>query len=194
MSRPQPPPQPAAGDRYSGGPHSGDPAPPPAPPRKRRLGLKIALVVVAGLVAAALFTDREPERVPETGTVAKPSTLSVFDLRPGDCYNTREAPPTIGVSQAISFVEAVPCTVAHSDQVIAKVTYGATDTRAAVLDGRAGADCDAQFQDKLDPSVAGDPTLQAGQLVPSNDDTWNRNRVIACVVFSQNPITRSLLR
>lgn len=189
MSRPQPPPHPAAGDRYSG-----DPAPPPAPPRKRRLGLKIALVVVAGLVVAAVFTNRGPERVPETGTVAEPGRLSVFDLQPGDCYNTREAPPTIGVSQAISYVEAVPCTSAHSDQVIAKVTYGATDTRAAVLDGRASADCDAQFQDKLDPSVAGDPTLERGQLVPSTDATWDRNRGIACVVFSQNPITRSLLR
>ncbi|MHA6781653.1 hypothetical protein ACVGOW_11740 [Pseudonocardia saturnea] len=200
MNQPQHPPQ-YPGHSYPGGPV---PPVPPPPRRKRRTWLKVGLVVLAGLIAFSIFGNRGPVRAPDTGgtgvtgapaagEVQEAGSLSVFDLQPGDCYNTREDPPLPNTSQPISVVEAVPCTSPHTDQVIAKVTYDETDSLADVLAGQADTDCNAQFEALVDPAALEDPSLLPGRLVPSNADTWSRNRVIACVIFSENPITRSLL-
>lgn len=205
MNQPQYPP-PYPGHPYPGHPYPGGPIPPapPPPPRKRRLWLKVGLGVLVALVAVSIFSNRGPVRAPDSvgtgatgapaaGEVQEAGSLSVFDLQPGDCYNTREEPPAPGSSQSISVVEAVPCTSPHTDQVIAKVTYAETDSLTDVLGGRADTDCNAQFEALVDPAALEDPSLLPGRLVPSNADTWSRNRVIACVIFSETPITRSLL-
>ena len=180
------------------------PRPPPSPqprrPRRRRRVLLVIvilfLLVVAGLVIAGAAIGRAPEpvRVADTGAVAQPGTLSVFELQPGDCYNTTLAPPPPGQTQPISSVEAVACTAPHTDQVIAKVAYSGAEAVAGVPDAKADADCNTQFQAKLDPAAFTDPALKPGRLAPADAATWARKPVIACVVFSANPLTRSLLR
>jgi len=214
--QPQPP-QPYPGQPYSGQPrpgrpaaepalpfparpewrYSGPPAPPPAPPRKRRLALKLFLLsVVALIVGAGYLVTRPPvsEPVPDTPAVPEPSTLSVFDLQPGDCYNTMQAPPQPGQSQPISYVETVPCTQPHTDQVIAKISYSPSEATGGVPTSRADADCNTEFAAKLEPAAFDDPTLKPGRLAPADAATWARTPVVACVVFSDNPITRTLLR
>ena len=193
--RPSPPPRPRIGQPFPG--QAPPPVPPARPRRKRRLALKLLLLAVVGLVAAVVLTSpRQPEpvRAPDTGTVAQPGTLSVFDLRPGDCYSTKEAPPAPGRSQPISYVEAVACTSPHTNQVVAIASYSPVDSRADVLAGRADSDCNAQFQAKLDPGVAGDPTLKPGRIAPADDATWARKPLVSCVVYSDGPISRSLVR
>jgi hypothetical protein len=176
--------------------HSPPPTPAARPPRKRRLALVVGLLVVAGLAAAAvvLGAAAQPERVPDTGAIAQPGTLSVFELQPGDCYNTTQAPPPPGQSQPISVVEAVQCTAPHTNQVVAKITYSTTEYTAGVPEAKTDADCTGEFQAKLDPAAFSDPTLKPGRLSPADPATWSRTPVVACVVFSDNPISRSLLR
>lgn len=183
-------------------PNARYPAAPPRPParRKSRLGLVIGLViwliVVAGLAAAAVFLTRpaEPVRVPTSGTTDQPGTLSVFELQAGDCYRTAQAPPPPGQAQSISVVQAVQCGAAHTNQVISKITYSPAEYATGVPPAKADADCSAEFQAKLDSTAFSDPTLKPGRLTPADTPTWARTPVVACVVFSDQPISRSLLR
>lgn len=197
-ARPSPPPRPQVGAPFPG--QVPPPAPPARPRRRRRLALTLVLLAVVGLVglvAVVVLTyhgQPEPVRVPDTGTIARPGTLSVFDLRPGDCYSTKEAPPEPGRSRPISYVEAVECTSPHTNQVIATASYSPVESRSAVLAGRADSDCDARFQAKLDPTVAADPTLKPGRIAPADDATWARKPLVSCVVHSDARITRSLIR
>lgn len=208
MTQPQNPSSQYPPPPYPGPPQPGPypPAAPPPAPRKRRWVLKTFLVLVAIGIVVSIFGNRGPVRAPDTGDatgatgapaageVQEAGSLSAFDLQPGDCYNTREDPPLPNTSQPISVVEAVPCASPHTDQVIAKVTYADTDSYTDVLDTRADSDCNAQFEALVDPAVFEDPSLSPGQLVPSNAETWSRNRAVACVIFSDQPIERSLLR
>jgi hypothetical protein len=180
-------------------PNSRYPAPPPTapkPPRKRRPALLIGLAVVGGLAAAAVVLGQGPEpvRVPDTGAIQQPGTLSVFELQAGDCYNSTQAPPPPGQSQPISVVEAVQCTAPHTNQVIGRISYSPTEFTAGVPAEKADADCSGEFQAKLDPAAFSDPTLKPGRLNPADAATWARTPVVACVVFSDQPISRSLLR
>lgn len=179
-------------------PPAGYPPPPPQPQpqprRKRRWFLKtvlviLALVVILGVIAVA---TRQPTRAPVTGDVKEAGTLSAFDLQEGDCYNTEEKPPAPGTSQPISSVEAVPCTSPHTDQVIAKISY-VGENYYDVVGSKANDDCDAQYQQKLDPEVFDDPTLSRGTLAPADVLSWGKNSAVACIVFSSAPISRSLL-
>jgi hypothetical protein len=175
-------------------------APPPRPTRprrKRRLALVVGLLVVAGLAAAGVVLSRtsaEPAGVPATGADRQPATLSVFQLQAGDCYNTAQAAPPPGQSQPVSVVEAVLCTAPHSHQVIGKISYPVAEFPTVVPEAKAEADCNGEFQAKLDPAAFSDPTLKPGRLTPADAATWTRTPVVACVVFSDSPISRSLLR
>jgi hypothetical protein len=176
--------------------YSAPPAQPAPRPRRRRLAIVVGLLVVAGLAAAAVVIGAaaQPVRVPDTGAIAAPGTLSVFELQAGDCYNTTQTPPAPGQSQPISVVQAVQCTAAHTSQVVGKITYSTTEYATGVPEAKSDADCTGEFQAKLDPSAFTDPTLKPGRLTPADPATWSRTPVVACVVFSDNPISRSLLR
>ena len=176
--------------------YSAPPAQPARRPRRRRLAIVAGLLVVAGLAAAAVVIGAatQPVRVPDTGAIEAPGTLSVFELQAGDCYNTTQAPPVPGQSQPISVVQAVQCTAAHTNQVVGKITYSTTEYATGVPEAKSDADCTSEFQAKLDPAAFTDPTLKPGRLTPADPATWSRTPVVACVVFSDNPISRSLLR
>ncbi len=78
--------------------------------------------------------------------------------------------------------------------MIGRIAYSPTEYTAGVPDPKADADCTAEFQAKLDPAAFTDPTLKPGRLAPADPETWARTPVVACVVFSDSPISRSLLR
>lgn len=204
MSHPRPPyPGPLPPGSYPGAP----PVPPPAPPRRRRRGrllLVLVLVVIVGLVLAALISGR-PTRAPaaaadpsgsataQPGAIVEKGRLSAVDLREGDCYNTFQAPPPPGESQAISSVEAVPCTSPHTDQVIAKIVYGPTVPFAEV-EAKSG-DCLAKFKAALPRSVLADrDRYHLGTIAPANARSWQQNPVVACTVSTDRPTSTTLLR
>lgn len=174
------------------------PPPPPRPPSRPKRTLRKVLLTLLGLaillVAAAMVFGRgtAPTRNATDGKTEQPGTLSVLDLQVGDCYNSKELPPAPGSSQPVSTVEVVPCTAAHTEQVIDKISYKATDDFADVRGTRSSADCEKAFVAKLPRSVLEDRQFQLGRISPSDQVTWFRHPVIACVVVHPSS-TASLL-
>lgn len=171
-----------------------EPAPGGPRRRRRRRPLAIVAAVVTGLIVAAAIAGGEPAREPDSGAVVEPGTLSALDLRVGDCYNTSVAPPAPGTSQPITTVAVVPCAEPHTDQVVAKIAYGAGDTRDAVVRDRASADCQARVGQDVDPQALAAGTFQVGWIAAGDDASWLMNRSLACIVVSATPTTGSVLR
>lgn len=192
-----PPPAFPAADGFppAGPPPPGGPgATPPVRSRRGKGAIGCAIVVLGLLVllVVAALAVGGAERAPETGTISEAGVLSVTDLREGDCYNTRVAPPAPGTTAPISTVEAVPCTSPHTGQVIARLAYPSTDPFEGVA-AKGTEQCAVQFADKLDASVLTDPAFQAGYIAPADAASWTRTPVVACIVFTEQPVTRSLL-
>src|SRR5687767_1854629 len=116
---------------------AGGPVPPPPPVRPKKTLRKVLLtilgIVVLLVVVAMIFGQgAAPTRNASDGKTEKAGTLSAMDLRSGDCYNGKQLPPEPGGTQPISTVEVVPCTSAHTAQVIEKVSYKVTDSFSEV--------------------------------------------------------------
>lgn len=211
MSQPGPPYPPdfgPSGQQYPpGSPQYPPPYPPPAK-KGRGAGKVVGIgclsligLAIAGIAIAAVMSG--PTRAPDTGAVAEPGRLSVFDLKAGDCYNVTERPrvPAIPVqpaggpttSELVETVEAVPCTSPHTYQVIAEVDFALSDSLAEVTKTRGLAACEVQFAKELSKAVRNDRSLNAGTLVPINQQSWDRSPAVACVVKSEAPISRSLV-
>ncbi len=82
--------------------------------------------LVIALVVGYLMTARRDD----DGSLASAGTVSVDDLREGDCFNTTD-------EVAISEVDGVPCTEPHTYEVFALATYEGDGTYPpdAQLDG-----------------------------------------------------------
>jgi hypothetical protein len=120
---PPPPPQGPYGGQYMSPPPPN--LPPPAPPKPQRkktfvvIGIVVALVVAAG-IAAAIFSNKA-KRDDATGQVTKEGSLTVFDLKDGDCFNNVPAN-----DKEVMSVNAVPCGQPHDAEVLAQVTVTAS--------------------------------------------------------------------
>jgi hypothetical protein len=73
----------------------------------------VAVVVIGGIVGYHFATDN-PAKRDSSGNVSQAGTLSVLDLKVGDCFNSPSA------DSDIESVTAVPCTQAHDSQVYAE--------------------------------------------------------------------------
>ena len=92
----------------------------------------------------------------------------------------------------ISTVEAVPCTSPHTGQVVTKLAYPSTDPFEGVT-AKANSHCAVSFADELDASVLADPSVKAGYIAPADAVSWMRSPVVACIVATDEPLSRSLL-
>jgi hypothetical protein len=153
----------------------------------------LGIVVLLVVVAMVFGQGAAPTRNASDGKTEKAGTLSAIDLQPGDCYNGKQLPPEPGGTQPISTVEVVPCTSAHTAQVIEKVSYKVTDSLSEVRATRSSTDCDKAFQGKLQPSVLDDPKFQLGLISPRDQATWTRRPAVACIVVHPSS-TASLLK
>lgn len=190
------PPNPGYGPPYGSGygPGFGPPQPPPRPKRTLRKVLFILLGVLVALVVVVMLVPRAaaPTRNATDGTATTAGILSAIDLKAGDCYNGKQLPPQPGSSQSISTVEVVPCTAAHTAQVVDKVGYQAADSLADVRETRSGPDCDKMFKSKLREAVLGDPKLELGLIAPRDQTTWAKHPAIACIVSHPSSTTSAL--
>lgn len=185
------------------GPQPGFGQPPPAvPPLRRRKGSKARTAVLIVVIPLVLFValaglgaligpKRAPAgtpqaNAPQPGSIVEAGTLSASFLEPGDCFSTKQAPPQPGAVQPVSTVEAVPCTSPHTSQIVSD------------YDGNGSAGCEAVFQKKLVSSAFGDKSISFGHLeFTSSSSGGTPIKTVtggSCVVFSQQPITRSLLK
>jgi hypothetical protein len=177
--------------------------------RPRRKKLRLLLILICALIGSfVVYAAVRPERASvssgltnattsnaPTRTIApgETQTLSALDLRPGDCYNQEELPPTDGTTVPISSVELTSCKSSHNAQVIAKVPFKITDNYADVRQNEAGPACDHEFGGKVQANILADTSYQSVILSPADQASWTRGPVVACVLVTETPHTGSAL-
>lgn len=131
--------------------------------------------MITALVAAACSDDPGPTR-DDTGHITKKGSLSVFELRKGDCLD-----PAADVSGDIDKIAVAPCDEPHSQEVYALVEapeqpYPGPEGLATT----ANALCIGAMQEDL--SLSPDDGYYFSYLLPSFNG-WNndKDRTILCV-------------
>ena len=176
--------------------------PPTGRPRRKKLRLVLIIVgaLLGSLVGYSLVTQgaRTGGAVPSTSerptaTLApgEIQSLSVLDLQDGDCYIQKELPPPDGSTLPISSVELTACTTQHNAQVIAKLPYKAADNFKEIRETQAGPDCGKQYRLKVQPTILADSAYQSVILSPRDQDSWNRQPFVACVLVTETPTVGS---
>lgn len=125
------------------------------------------LVLVVGAVACSSV------RRNAAGEVVEGGSLSVFDLRTGDCFDE----PT---GNQVSHLEAVPCAEPHDNETftIFELDDGDYPGEAAV-DGIAEEECLAAFADYVGIDYA-DSELAASTFTPTADSWKDGDREVVC--------------
>ncbi len=133
----------------------------------------LAVVLLVGYFASARRGD--------DGSLENAGTLSVEDLRTGDCFNG-------GDETEISDVDGVPCTEAHEYEVFAVATHEAeslpTDTE---MDGIFISRCEPPFE-----AFVGTPYAESelyGSMITPSEESWNDgDRSFVCILYDpENP-------
>jgi hypothetical protein len=143
-----------------------------------------AIVLVVGYLTTAQRDD--------DGTVSDAGTLTVEDLRVGDCFN--EATFTSSGDVEVNDVDAVPCTESHAYEV-----YAVTDYDGAVFPGPDAIFetafmqvCVPPFEDYVGIAWE-DSLLWASAIIPS-EEGWNAgDREFICHLHEgdSSPLTES---
>jgi hypothetical protein len=171
-------------------------------------GIPSALFI-AGIVAVALKgapprTDTTTPTAPPSVTASadtqeaaqpaqpEPDPLDPFDLAPGDCYNSVPL-PVDGSSVKIATVEPVPCTEAHTAQVVARFAYFDL-TWSDATDARSKDDCQRSFGTKLPRSVLNDDSYKPGLIHSDRASPGLQNVFAACVIATDVPTTKSVVK
>lgn len=102
--------------------HSGDDVPVTSPIARRRSSASF-VVLAAALLAVALCTAGCGRF--GGGSKSKTTSVSVFDVKPGQCFN-----PPSAVKSELSNLSSVPCTQPHTQEAYATVNYANKDGSA----------------------------------------------------------------
>jgi hypothetical protein len=156
-------------------------------------GLAIAGMVLSTgwvglLIAGAVISVGAASRSPSTGKITQQGSLSVFSLRPGDCF----ANPA-NASQFAS-VTAIPCAQKHNAQVYA--TFGLPGILSypgqAKADSLAQAGCKSRVGSIDRTKTTG--SLSVRFIVPDQTAWTDGQRIISCLVLSPTPLTSSVVK
>ena len=152
---------------------------PLAPLRTRYVPLRVARFVAGSLavcVALAGCSEESGATRDESGRITRAGSLSVFELRTGDCLD-----PAPDVSGDIDKIVVTPCADPHSQEVFALVEaeeqpYPGPEGLATV----ANALCISAMQDDL--ALSPDDGYYFSYLLPSFNG-WNndKDRTVICV-------------
>ena len=130
------------------------------------VAVAVVALVVGGILWAALTEgDRD-----ESGRISNAGSISVFDVRVGDCVNGVE-----DLEESLT-VDAVPCSEPHDAETYATFDLPESDwpgQKLVFADGERG--CDRRF-----PDEAGDAELF---FLHPTEETWTTrdDRTIACM-------------
>ena len=148
----------------------------------RSFSLRSVAVAALVLAVGACSSDGPLERgADDPGGVDSPATLSVFDLRPGDCL-MRPGQPTA----KLGTVDAVPCSDAHDLEVFSLVDYADGDTYPGEADLGDFADgaCVSDFAGYVGSDYL-DSELFVTYLLPTLE-SWNadgdNDRTVVCLI------------
>jgi hypothetical protein len=165
--------------------------PPPVPPKPQRsktlvvVGIVVALVVAA-VVAAVVFSNTA-KRDEATGQVTKEGSLTVFDLKDGDCFNNVPAD-----DKEVMSVNAVPCGQPHDAEVLAQVTVATSDSYPGV--DKIAAEVEQLCVDKVGDRISRSPItdqLDMFYFYPTAESwTQQNDRGGTCVAASNDEKTK----
>lgn len=153
----------------------------------------------ASIASQPKVTTTEPETTAVPSTTAAPTAspvataapttlplagpLSVFDLKPGMCINNDDL-----TSGLVTTVEQVPCTEPHSHETYFNATYNPADPayNAEQITAYANQACSDGFTQYV--GVPYDRSQYYFLHLAPSADSWTKNndRVIVCLLFSQN--------
>ena len=142
-------------------------------------GVWLAVIAVAVVVNIAKGPDRDA-----TGTVKGERSISLQDLRAGDCL------PNV-ISQTGSYVDVAPCTTTHNAEVIGRITLpkgpwlGEEPTKEA-----AHTSC-AALAEQYTGVKQPDTGFTLLTVIPEETD-WPRDRGVLCIAYVARNSTTSL--
>jgi hypothetical protein len=159
-------------------------------PGRPRVGHAVACAAVAVALGTLITGCSEgPERDPETGELLEPTEVDVFDLRVGDCLDGFSA------ENEISKVPALPCSMEHTDEIMAAVSL--TDEEGYPGADAIQEDADQACYEEFEEFVGmpwDDSRLDFGYLAPT-DESWEEgDREILCTVGDPNTAVTGSLR
>ena len=167
-------------------PDSDAPSTEAAAPRRTALLVMLfvlALLIVAGIVWTVVSAvDRHPDR-DASGVIIEAGSLSVAELRVGDCFQQDPDPTVVMVAQ---FIQAVPCDQPHDAEVYAENELGVPE--GAPYPGQeqvfedADELCVADFEQFIGTPAA-TSALGIYRFIPS-EATWPEgDRRVVCAVY-----------
>lgn len=144
------------------------------------------VLIAAGITIGALSgIDRDAQ-----GRITESGSLSIFDVREGDCVNGLAQADADGEAQTIP---AVPCAMAHEAEAIGMIRLpGETWPGLTTVEAQAERGCEA----RLEAALAGAedaPDARAFFFNPT-EMSWNTldDRTIVCLALFEQPRTGSL--
>jgi hypothetical protein len=155
-------------------------------------GLVLSGVWILGVGALIAFAHSygQPHRSASTGQISAKGTVSIFSLRPGDCFQNPTSDATL---LGVAYVTADPCTTAHNAQIFADFSATGTDYPGdAALERQANIGCPARVAGTLDKSKI-TSAMSLHFLYPQQ--SWaDGHRTITCVIVNPtSDLTSSLM-
>ena len=136
---------------------------------------------VPALAVALLVGYLTTARRDSLGALETSGTVSVEDMRAGDCFNSDE--------EEISEVDGVPCSEAHEYEVFAVGTYGSDNAAFpsdAEMEAVFGSVCEAPFEAYVGASYESS-AIYASMITPS-EETWaDGDREFICTLYEPDP-------
>lgn len=147
--------------------------------------LRFAWIPIVG--GAVLFGVLSAAPRGEDGSLTGSGSLSVDDLRAGDCFNT-------GEETEISDVDGVPCDEPHAYEVFAVVRHEAAAFPSdAEMDQVFQSRCVAPFEAYVDAPYA-TSEIYGSMITPSEESWSDGDRTFVCVLYDpeNEALTESL--
>ena len=154
------------------------------------------LAVLLALLAAVAGACNDAKR-DEEGKVQSSGDVSVYDLRPGDCFNggPRQAEDPGEAERTVNVVTGVPCDQPHENEVFAVFDHpapagegfpGEEEVTKVAQDG-----CGERFAGYLGEPFE-ESELSVAVIAPGLD-SWadNDDRTIVCVVYGEKKVEGS---
>ncbi len=151
------------------------PAPTPTPFWRRLLPFWWVGLIAVVFVAGVLFNARRDD----SGAINDAGTLSVTDLRVGDCFNTDQA-------EEIGDVDAVPCADPHAYELFHVFDYPDQDTYPTDAEWGAASEeaCGPAFAEYVGIAYE-DSELWASPMTPTESGWSDGDREVQCILHNE---------
>jgi hypothetical protein len=149
-------------------------------------GLSLSAVWVLGWVVLIVVAVTSSAGRDGSGAVDRAGTLSLEELRPGDCINGLKE------SVRITSVDAVPCASPHQAEVYGVFTLAAGPWPGDAEATRLSEDGCTERLESYAPAAVDDDSISVFFLYPNTAMAWRQDRSVICVAMHDTPQTGSI--